>query len=251
MKTLRFAVPLIALTGLGCPGPIDVHLAPPERGYQFSVAPFEVPKGTETQRCFFYEIPSDEPVYVTRFEIAQNPGTHHMNVFRVRTLKGLRGAAGEAVVDGECWKSANWSDWPLVVNSQESGGRDGADGSKDGYTSWRLPEGVAMRFEPREVIMLQSHYVNASTQQTPHVARVFVNFHTVDADEVQHEVGTAFATNQSIRVCPGEEKFFEQTCRLSDQKPITIIAANSHFHSRGQKFTISVFDPAGGTSDPF
>lgn len=223
-------------------------LEAPSQGYQLSVEPFEVPAGTETQRCFFFEVPSDEPVYVTKFEIQQNAGTHHMNVFRVRTQKGLAGAPGDAVVEGECWKSSNWSDWPLVVNSQESG-----DPQRPGYTQWTLPEGVAMRFEPRELLMVQSHYVNASTQKTPTKAQVFVNFHTADAASITDEVGTAFATNQSIRICPGEQhKFFETSCRFHQDKPVTIIAANSHFHSRGTRFAISVLDPKSGAAEqPF
>jgi hypothetical protein len=249
---LSAALAAIAASALtGCPtGPIDVTLAKPAQGYQFAIQPFEVPKGTETQRCFFMEVPSDEPVFVNKFEIAQNTGTHHMNVFRVKTIKGLGGVNGESVVDGECWISPNWSDWPLVVNSQESnsGTPNPNDPGQNGYTSWQLPDGVAMRFEPRELLMFQSHYVNATTQETPHTAKVFVNFHTIAATNVTAEVGTAFATNQSIKVCPGDTgKYFETSCRISQDQNVTIIAANSHFHSRGTRFTISPFDPASTT----
>jgi hypothetical protein len=164
-----------------------------------------------------------------------------MNVFRVKTVLALGGADGESVVDGECWRSGNWADWPLVVNSQDS-----ASGKA---TQWQLPEGTAMRFEPREKIMLQSHYVNATTQETPAEAKVLVNFHTVDPSAVTAEVGTLFATNQSIKICPGEEgKYFETTCRISQSQPLTIIGANGHFHSRGTRFDISVFDPQSSSA---
>jgi hypothetical protein len=91
--------------------------------------------------------------------------------------------------------------------------------------------------------------VNATTQTTPLQAKVLVNFHTLDATAVKAEVGTAFATNQSIRVCPGDTgKYFETTCKLSTTDSITIIGANSHFHARGTKFTISVMDPQSASS---
>lgn len=250
MRQVLVVAVFMALTGCPQRGPEDVKLDPPEagKGFQLQIAPFDVPEGVETQRCFFFEIASDTPVFVSRFEIAQNPGTHHMNIFRVRTLKGLDGAPGESVAEGECWKSVNWSDWPLVVNSQESD-PGGLGSLPDGHTRWDMPADVAMRFEPHEKIMLQTHYVNASTQKTPLKARVLVNFHTMPEAQVKAEVGTAFATNQSIRVCPGETgKYFESTCKLSTTDPITIIGANSHFHSRGKKFEISVMDPAAPTS---
>lgn len=240
---------LVAVTACRS-GPSDVQLDPPASGFQLSPATFDVPEGSETQRCFFFEVPSDVPVFVTRFEIAQNPGTHHMNVFRVRTVKLLGGAPGESVVEGECWKAGNWSDWPLVVNSQLSDPNDHGD-LPPGHTRWDMPADTAMRFEPRELLMVQSHYVNATTQKTPLQARVLVNFHTVAESSVKAEVGTAFATNQSIRVCPGDrDKFFETTCKLSTTEPVTIIGANSHFHSRGTRFTISVMDPAATGSPP-
>jgi len=246
---------LVVLLLSACPGPKpleDVKLDPPPagQGFQLKIEPFDVAEGEESQRCYFFEVASDTPVFVSRFEIAQNPGTHHMNVFRVRTIKGLDAAPGEMVAEGQCWTSANWSDWPLVVNSQESD-PGGLGDLPDGHTRWDMPADVAMRFEPHEKIMLQTHYVNATTQKTPLKARVFVNFHTIPEAQVKAEVGTAFATNQSIRVCPGDTgKYFESTCKLSMNEPITIIGANSHFHSRGKKFTISVMDPASSSSPP-
>ena len=257
---LRLRTPLlwvsaaVGVLAAGC-GPIDVTLPQPAQGYQFITGSFAVPKGTETQRCFFFEIPSDVPVFVNRFEVAQNVGTHHMNMFRVRTRKNLYGAPGEAVVDDQCWVSANWSDWPLIVNSQEAqtGSVNPNDPAKNGYYEWKLPDGVAERFEPHELIMLQTHYVNATTQSTPLNGKVLVNFHSIPVSSVTAEMGTLFGTNQSIRVCPGDtNKYFETSCRISQTSPVTIVAANSHFHSRGTYFSMSISNPAtGDTSAPF
>jgi hypothetical protein len=159
----------------------------------------------------------------------------------VRTIAGLNGAHGDVVVDGECWKAPNWSDWPLVVNSQN-----------EGNVELDLPDGVAHRFEPREKIMLQTHYVNARTQKTPNVGKVLVNFDRIDKSAVTAELGTAFATNQNLRVCPGQSGVsFETTCRFAGDKPVTIFGANGHFHSRGRSFTMSVLDPLEGAGAPF
>jgi len=80
---------------------------------------------------------------------------------------------------------------------------------------------------------------------------VLVNFYTMDLGKVTDEVGTLFATNQNIRVCPGESgRLFETTC-LFASRPVTIIAANGHFHNRGVRFSISPFDSQAGAGASF
>src|SRR5262245_31122061 len=82
----------------------------------------EVPYGEEVQECFFFEIPSDEPVFVNKIDFTQLEGSHHMNLFRVRTIVGLDGEPGDVVrgADSECWKAPNWADWPLIANTQNA-----------------------------------------------------------------------------------------------------------------------------------
>jgi hypothetical protein len=216
--------------------------ATPDDGFQLAIPPFSVGSGEETQRCFFMEVPYDTEVFVHRLVVEQTAGSHHMNIFRVKTISNLSGKNGDVVVDGECWKSPNWADWPLVINSQESGEVD-----------WTLPDGVAHQFEPHELLMVQSHYVNATTQMTPAQAEVKINFERLPQASVQNVLGTAFATNQHIDVCPGQvDPMVEASCMLGSSTPVTVVAANGHFHSRGKEFTMSLFDPqTGAAATPF
>ncbi len=241
----------------------NADLCEPESGFQIETPAFAVEVGQEVQNCYFFTIPGDEELWVNRIEIVQNDGTHHMNVFRVNTVVNLgteADIAAGAVEGGECWTSPNWADWPMVINSQESRPEDASNPddpeSTGGHFDWQLPENVAHRFEPGEVIMLQSHYVNvgAGDQLTPSgVGKAVVNFYTVPASSDLMELGTAFATNQSICICPDDGGVtFESSCQLAqDDETVTIIAANSHFHSRGDLFTISVIDAEGDASEPF
>jgi Copper type II ascorbate-dependent monooxygenase, C-terminal domain len=243
MKIHRL-LPTAALLLTGCPGPAsnDVHLDPPAKGFQLDTSTFDVPAGAETQRCFFFAVPGSgaDPVWVNRVVATQNTGSHHLNVFRVKTIKALDGAPGSSVVDGECFKSGNWADWPLVTNLQNSN-------PSDNLNDWTLPDGVAHKFLPGEKLMLQIHYVNATTQKTPDRGHGIVNFHQVDAATVtKGELGTVFATNQSIKVCPGDSNLpYETSCTFA-KTPVTIIGANGHFHSRGVKFEIMGYDKTTG-----
>lgn len=208
-----------------------------DAGFQLTTGTFDVPAGQEVQRCYFFEVPYDEPVFVNRIIATHANGSHHFNVFRVNSIKDLDGKPGDVVDGGECWKSSNWSDWAIIMNNQNDADR----------TEWALPEGVAIKLEPREKLMVQSHYVNATTQKTPDVGKGTVNFYRTEESNVEHEMGAMFATNQHIEICPGDiNKSFSATCKTGEKTPITIIAANGHFHSRGLKFTISPWDSTSG-----
>ena len=234
----------------GAGGAGDELAVPPKgEGLQIATGTFDVPPGTEEQDCYFYKVgelaaaaglPAG-PVNVHRIQVAQRTGSHHMNLFRVRTIVSL-GPDGGAVQKGtngmgECFKSANWADWPLIANSQ-SGGQQ---------VDWTFPDGVANVLQPDEWVMLQTHFVNATTQTTPGDAgAVRVNLWSIPTSAVTAELGTVFATKQSIRVCASNPKpSFDGTCQINSPDPVTIIGANAHFHSRGREFDMYAWD---GTS---
>ena len=77
-----------------------------------------------------------------------------------------------------------------------------------------------------------------------------LNFYTTPVAP-PNELGTFFATNQNIRVCPGQSnRAFEARCTFRNQGA-TIIAANGHFHSRGVDFTIAPVDATGSVGNIF
>ncbi|MEZ4401263.1 MAG: hypothetical protein R3B06_14650 [Kofleriaceae bacterium] len=217
-----------------------------EQGVWVRTPEFDVAAGEEIQDCYFFRVPDQASgaLWVDRFEMALNPGSHHMNVFRVKTLGGLKptdgtpvdlgGVQGTLVKGGECWNSPNWADWPLVGNTQQSS-------ASDPILEWALPPGVATRFVPGEMLMLQVHYVNAATQDTPYQGRAGINMHrSTDGDTM--ELGTLFATQQNIRVCRSNPNpTYGGACGLPNGSH-TVAAANGHFHSRGKVFSIYAWD---------
>jgi hypothetical protein len=215
------------------------------KGFQFESEDTAVASGVEEQDCYFYKVSDlakaggldpSKPVNLHQVQVAQRAGSHHMNIFRVATLKGLdpKNGAVQKAKDGvgECFKSPNWSDWPLIANSQQEGNID-----------WTYPDGVVNILQPDEWIMMQTHYVNATTQKTESAGKVRVNFWTIPDSEKKAELGTIFATKQSIRICeknPTPE--FGGGCQINSPDPVHVIGANGHFHSRGTKFEIYKWD---------
>jgi hypothetical protein len=252
--TARLAgVLLLSLAGSACTPSGVEPLPAPEigKGFQIKTQATAIPAGKENQDCYFFRVPAAAAeggdVWVKRILMRQRPGTHHMNIFRVKTVVNLKGEDGEVVrgtddAKNPCWVSSNWADWPLVVNTQTSN-----PGKSD--TAFDLPEGVAHRFAPGELLMLQSHYVNASTQMTPDVGEVWVNFETLPKAEVRAELGTLFATNQNLNICPGQQRSYEKVCRTP--RPVTVVGANGHFHSRGTRFAMYTWDETNGKGQQF
>ncbi|MCC7382330.1 MAG: hypothetical protein IT384_10895 [Deltaproteobacteria bacterium] len=231
-------------------------------GFSLRTPAFDLEPGQESQTCYFVRVPdlnNGQPYFISRVHIAQNPGTHHLNVFRVNSIIDLDPAAGEPIMLGEhaatvqyggndfehhpCWKSSNWADWPLIANSQTSE-------PDNPYYVWQLPASVGIKLMPGEMLMVQSHYVNYGVQETPFGVRVGVNFHRTQGSTEPVELGSLFATQQSIRVCQstGSAKF-SGVCRFPAGTH-TIEAANGHFHSRGKQFTVYTWDGFSTTQPP-
>ncbi|MGN6109108.1 MAG: hypothetical protein ACTHU0_28640 [Kofleriaceae bacterium] len=250
---------LIALAACGDPEyqPWILEELTPAQGFHVRTPEFEVPSGTEIQDCYFFRVPDlagGADLMIDRVALALNTGSHHMNVFRVKTIVGLDPAAGEPVELGgvhgtvvrgsdpasPCWKSPNWADWPLVSNSQQSA-------ADQQIIDWALPANVATRLSPGEQLMLQVHYVNATDQVTPFVGRAGVNFYrSTDGDTI--ELGTLFATQQSIRVCRSNPRpSYSGVCALPAGSHIAT-AANGHFHGRGKRFRIWGWDGTSTTT---
>jgi hypothetical protein len=259
MKSLVRVGCLVAAVGLwGCPAPepTEPEFPPPPEGEgtQFGTGLQAVGPGEEVQNCFFFKVKDllkasglegAESFNLHRVQIDQKEGSHHMNIFRVRTITpheqgGLDPAKGPYLGlngTGACFKSSNWSDWPLVANTQV-----------DGTLDWEFPEGVANKLEADEWLMLQSHYVNATTQKSPEDGDVKVNFWHLPDAKVVHEMGTIFATKQSIRICQGlPQPEYSGGCQIKGDEPATIIGANGHFHSRGKEFRMYEWDGVSST----
>jgi hypothetical protein len=219
-----------------------------DEGFSLHIPPFAVPPGVEVQDCYFFAFPDlngdGSAVWIDRFKMGQRTGSHHMNVFRVNTIVHLSGGDGDVVRGGECRISTNWADWPLVVNSQESlPGKPAVD--------WVLPQGVAQKFMPGELLMVQTHYVNADLQTTPKGGEVRINFYK-SVDSAPLEMGSLFATQQSIRICQSRPQVsFDGACAFASTgsgQTFHIAALNGHFHSRGTRFRMYPWD--GGLDRP-
>src|SRR4051795_6699013 len=60
-----------------------------QTGFWVRTPEFEVPQGAEVQDCYFFKVPDlagAADLMIDRFALGLNVGSHHMNVFRVKTI---------------------------------------------------------------------------------------------------------------------------------------------------------------------
>src|SRR5262245_41496606 len=237
MLKFRYFAGLAAFASLGflgCgdePPGTDVTLAAPERGFQLTTGVFPVIPSSEVQDCYYFQAPVAAAMDVHRLEVAQNPGSHHMNLFR---FVGATSGHTDGEIQRGCWDAVAFETWDLVFNSQTFGVND-----------WTLPPGVSHHIEPGDMFMLQTHYVNAATQQTAlGRGKVIINFYQAEPADAQYRLGSMFANNRGIRIEPQSDASFTTQCLVPQDA--TFVAAAGHFHSRGIEFDIGTITNANG-----
>lgn len=272
---------LLSLTfvlAAGCNNEIDVTLTPPAAGtgFQLSTPRYMVPTGTEIQDCYYVQVPNGADGNPTtwaihRFEVAQNRGSHHMNLFRASDawVATNMPTAADATTPHPCFTPLPLmpDQLSLVLNNQTE-----VEDTAGGATNWELPPNVALQLHSGEWLVLQTHYVNATTQTTPIAGHVLINFHSIVPDTSTQYMCSLFANNRSIMLPPHSPYAATTTCAVphgscamghgacatdancamttpgdtcTPNPDVHVVGLAGHFHSRGTKFTIRKWD---GTS---
>jgi hypothetical protein len=201
-------------------------LEKPAHGVQLATPEFVVGPGQERQWCYYFKLPSDVDLEVTQFQIRYLAGSHHMNLFQ--TDKDVPDH------DEDCF------DKMPFTSTENPHGVDLVVGSQSEAFDWTLPKGVAFKLRAHRQLVLQTHYVNAGTQQTPSgYGKVLINLVTEpDQSKITAHMGTMFANNVNIHIPPRESRSFSTTCGV--QKAVKVAALTGHFHSRGKVFSVNL-----------
>jgi hypothetical protein len=192
--------------------------------FQFDVA---VPAGQELFKCIYGQFPTDGVTAVASAESHYTPGSHHMLAYRSDLT---------AIPDDQTgvWDCADGS-WFI----HQRGSYYEAQQPDEERT---LPEGVAHKFQPGEVIIIQAHYINVT--DTDIDAHVKFNLHTMNVDDVKEEAGTIYFNDTSINIPPHARAGVTMTCPIPQD--INLAFLWSHMHKRGTHFVVTTDDPIAG-----
>jgi hypothetical protein len=219
---------LIALAVSACSstaGP-DVHLT-----MKATVA-----SGTEQLLCQFVVMPATKR-YVVSADHHYTPGSHHMLLYRTdvttldSTMMGVE----------DCYEGAGGTIMSHV--------RGVLYGSQEPDGMMQMPAGVGFELASNEVLLLQSHYLNATTATVN--TEVEVNLHTItDASQIQSLAGTLFYYDPFIDVPPGMTATANARCTLSHD--ITLLGVFPHYHARGVGYQAYLDAPSSApAASPF
>lgn len=217
----RIGVPTAGASASPSPEPLALEPPPAGKGVQLRIGPFDVPQGAEIQRNFYLKLPSDADVDVTRIQVAMREGSHHLNLFKTDA---------ESLPDHseDDFSQLNFEKYDLFAGNQNTA------------MDWKLPAGVGISMKARQQLVIQSHYVNASTQKTPGKAEALVNLWFAGSGEVTSRMGTLFANNRRLNIPPMSSVSFSQW--FIWKRDVTIAAMTGHFHSRGKRFHVAKWD---------
>jgi hypothetical protein len=251
--SIRSAVALgIGLAATGCsddsapasPGGATTDLlAPPRSGQGVQLKMVStLAAATETERCMFYQVPP-EGLYVNRQEIRYSPGSHHVLVFLTpygeiptRNERGQTVDTGGVFECGEGGPTANWKVNGVVGGAQKADAPPVVEG---------LPADTAMVVPGGSVLMMNTHYLNASTRPLETDARI--NLYLMPKEQVRREAGIIFFYNPFIHVAGNSRASARMSCPI--RKDITLVNGQSHMHKRGVDYVAYLTDAEGNRLD--
>lgn len=199
---------------------------PPGEGVQLRVGPFDVARGAEIQRNYYMKLPSEADVDVRRIQVAMREGSHHLNMFKTDS-------ESQPDHSEDDFTQLNFEKYDLFAGNQNTN------------MDWNLPRGVGIRLKAKQQLVIQSHYVNASTQKTPGKAEALINLWYAKPGEITAMLGTLFANNRRIGIPPQSTASFSQW--FVWKHDVKIAAMTGHFHSRGKRFYVAKWDGANET----
>jgi hypothetical protein len=187
--------------------------------------PFDVAPGKEVQLCRTMKLDNTDPVAINRLNVSMSTGSHHFILFRARTP--------DIVYPDQifpCFGTVNFDEWDFMMDVNKKGGYD-----------WQLEPGQAFVMGPHQQIMVQSHYVNATSVQTPEGGMTNLEMTLTPLAEVKHELKGMFTVNTRINIPPHAAEY-TTTKSCSPSHPISIVAMTGHFHARGTRFGVDLMD---------
>jgi hypothetical protein len=226
---------LLALTWAGAAGCRHQDAAktadpPSAAGLDVEIAPFVVPPGSEVQNCFYLKVPSDTDLDLGHVVIDFAQGTHHMHVYY----------GDEQHDDGveECFTAVDFDKWHLLVGSQKP------------HLEWELPPNVAFHVKAHQQLLVQVHFVNASTLTTTNnMASGTIHFDTRAPGEVTAYMGSIFGQQRDIDIKPYGKQSVDGICKLPHDLSLGALAG--HYHFKGQGFTAARMHPDASSDEPF
>src|SRR5579871_411225 len=237
---LRFLLIGASLTGCAQsppppdPPPDDPLVAPaPGDGIQIAMQT-TIDAGVETYGCRFFVAPPG--LNIVRQVVRYTPGSHHVLLYRTpyQTIPTVDGG-GHADDFGQAHICAGGAPVNWLIDGVVAGAQDAT------APETAMPDGVALRVPAGAVLLMETHYLNASPRGV--IADARINLYTIPDGAVQTEAGVIFFYDPYIRVPAGGTATARMRCPV--RRDERLLAAQSHMHRRGIGYQADLLDGDG------
>jgi hypothetical protein len=210
----------------------------PTSGYQFHVAPFEIPPQADREVFIYEELNNEAPVYVKEIEINMAPGSHHFIIYTYPEGGPDAIYPKPGILRDVYYSNGDYNEITLFFMQFQIF----VTGTQWPQLRYQFPEGVALKLPPNTGFDLNSHYANSKDESI--IGEVYANMHTVDSSEVIHEAEILQLNNQDIFLPAGQVTTIKKTYRFDED--VNIFQLFSHAHEHMTEFKVLI---SGGTRD--
>jgi hypothetical protein len=240
---IRYGVPMRIPTALALalalllPAVLDARpLRKPKRGFQMKMGAFTVQPGEDLEVCQYRRLPNREPIDVSGFEVRMPKGAHHFVIW------GYSGSRrddsefpAEPVESVGCSGIVPDDVFPQVVIPIQTPN-----------SRFQLPEGLALRLEPRKQVWLNPHMKNFDGK--PIKPKIRFNFHRAKKGTVQHHVeGMIVGNIGDIRIPAGGTQTL--TAEWTAPVDLNLVNLSTHQHQLGTYGNIEIVPADGGAPE--
>ncbi len=192
----------------GSSGPKPMTLS-----FSFVVAP-----GEETTKCLVAKLDNAVDYDFSRIDSHMTPGSHHLILYRDATDL-MPGSAAPVEGVGDCDMGAARL---FVYTTQDA----------DHFVE--MPPGIAGKLKKHQLVILEAHYVNASTQPLQATAEVTISPAT---GTITNHAGILFYLDTDFSIPPGSgvagAPVYTHNTTCETPAGINIFRLGSHTHKRG------------------
>jgi hypothetical protein len=200
--------------------------------YTLSFGPLAIPAGTERTQCIVQRLANPEPLHVGAVHNVLGPASHHMVVYRV-------GDTTEQLTPFDCMPFQDTLDpskgSPIMITQR----------SDDLLT---LPDGVAYTLDANQMIRIELHYINASSQDVMLTASTTM----IATANAANEANFLLIGDPDITLPPGQDVtlgpvFYPLDPMLADAQ---FFAITGHEHHLGTDVTVATVTNATDSGNP-
>jgi hypothetical protein len=241
----RLVLSSLALLGCSSSTPTPAAQSGPDAGTSDAPAGFQhdivvsmeltVKAGEERHTCQFVALPNDADANVVSISHDYTLGSHHFVLFTtdLDAIPSDLGGQYDCTIGDE----------PIMAHA-----RGILYAAQTPHGDDPFPQGVGLPLKAHQVLLLQAHYINASSQDID--ATVRAGFDTAPLETTPQQAGFLIFYDPFIYLPPQSQA--SSGIRCSVPNDITVFSASTHYHQRGTGMRVWM-DPMGSapSADPF